>query len=73
LIESTQKLRPFHRDIIHSGLLLRHAESMVHLGRKEDAKKILAEAELIADRTAHEHNMPARKKQVEEAKRLLGI
>jgi tetratricopeptide (TPR) repeat protein len=73
MIESNQKLRPFHRDIIHCGLLLRYSQSLYELGRTDDAKEVLPQAEVIAGRLAQEHGMSARKKQVEEAKKILGI
>lgn len=73
LIESNQKLRPFHRDTIHTGLLLRYAESLHELARDDEARKIIEQAEPIADRLAKEHKMPTRKEQVDQAKKSLGM
>ena len=71
LLKRDSELRPFHRLIIESGILLRRAEAYGAFKRKNDAEKDLLQAKEVSSRLKRKFGMGARLKQtVELAKQL---
>lgn len=67
------KLRPFHKLVVLSGINLRLALASAKLGFDEDSKKYMAEAERQAKELAEQHKMSIRLKQIGEAKSKIGL
>ena len=63
-----EQVRPFHKLILLTGLLLRLAEVHMHFNNIEEAKAVLVKAEPIAKDLDHTHNMPDRLKQIQKFK-----
>lgn len=68
IIEKAKKVRPFHKLVIHSGLLLRTAIALKKFGKKQETEDMLFAATEISKILAKKYKMPMRLYQIQEIK-----
>ncbi len=73
MITNNHSIREFHHHIIHSGILLREADSYVFLEEFDKAKPILEKATKLATELAEKFNMRMRLTQAEQLKNRIKI
>ncbi|MBI3952512.1 MAG: hypothetical protein HY336_00985 [Candidatus Doudnabacteria bacterium] len=69
IIKKAKNLRPFHKLVIHTGILMRLAISLNKFNKKSEAKDMLASAEKLAMILAKKYKMPFRLFQLNEIKK----
>jgi tetratricopeptide (TPR) repeat protein len=69
LIEKAKKVRPFHKLVIHSGILTRASIALNKFGKKSEAREMLDAAFELAKILARQYKMPMRLHEALEIKK----